>query len=262
MDMKEYADGLASEVMTEMAENFFSRRVQLENELDHFYMLVTRLRSVGMEALLRLRAFYELLFDADRSRAFLAALGVDLDDLDAYAPSPARALPRRRPFALTPRGRYVKTVAAAYEDLRRAVCDYNEGVYTPDPADPRKKRRSPGWNRAVDMCRRLNKTIEAVNEFQSPYCTLSYAKNMDPVREHQERVAGAVLEGDVLRIDKDLAFLPIPFKDLGLPEIPDLPPLEEIRDDLVRLCKTLYAEDGRRAREVLRRTRNEAPTAS
>jgi hypothetical protein len=40
---------LHTEIMTEMADNFFSRRRNLEDRLDQFYRLVVRVRGVGMK---------------------------------------------------------------------------------------------------------------------------------------------------------------------------------------------------------------------
>lgn len=254
MGMEKYADDLHSEVMTEMAESFFSRRVQLEESLDHFHRLVTRIRPIGMETLRRWRTLFQLLLGGEEAWAFMHSLGGNPDHLLSFSMPFGELCLLRQPMALTVRGKYVKTVLRCYEELRKSALDYNEGVYVADARDPRKKRRVPGLAQVKALCLEVNREICAVNEHQSPYCVLSFAKSMDPVRLHQERIAGAVIDGDAMRIDKDLAFLPVIFEDLGLPDIPTPPPLESVHNDAVRLCKTLFAAHRDRIEAILEKT--------
>ncbi len=254
MAIDKYADDLRSEVMTEMAESFFSRRVQLEENLDHLHRLVTRIRPIGMETLRRWRTLYQLLLGGEEAAAFLSSLGGDPAHLLSFSMPFGELCLLRQPMALTMRGKYVKTVLRCYEELRKSALDYVEGAYVADARDSRKKRRVPGLNQVKAMCDEINREVCAVNERQSPYCVLNFAKSLDPVRAHQERIAGAVVDGDATRIDKDLAFLPVVFEDLGLPDIPTPPPLERVHTDVVRLCKALFDEHRERIGEILEKT--------
>ncbi len=255
MSMEKFADDLRTEVMTEMAETFFSRRVQLEQRIDHFHMMASRVRPVGMDALRRWRTLFRLLLGGEKAKAHMARLGGDPERLLAFALPRGELAPMKLPLALTLRGRYEKTVLRCHEALRQAAQVYNEGCYAPDPRDARRKRRTPGFDDVLKECRALNAEICSVNEFQSPYCVLNFAKSLDPAQVHQERVAGAVVDGDVTRIDKDLAFLPVIFEDLGLPGIPTPPPLDEIREETVRLARELFGEDPAGAQDILQKIR-------
>ncbi len=254
MAMDKYADDLQSEVMTEMAEGFFSRRVQLEENLDHFHRLVTRIRPIGMDTLRHWRTLFQLLLGGEEATAFLASLGGNPAHLLSFSMPFGELCLLKQPMALTMRGKYVKTVLRCYEEFRKSAMDYVEGVYVTDARDPRKKRRVPGFDQVKAMCLELNREICEVNECQSPYCVLSFAKSLDPARMHQERIAGAVIDGDAERINKDLAFLPVIFEDLGLPDIPVPPPLGNVHTDVVRLCKALYAEHRERIGDILEKT--------
>lgn len=256
----DYAEDLKTELLQEMAENFFSRRKNLEDDLDHFYMLVTRLRRPAVNALRAWRTFYGLLLAGPEAREFLAGLGQDVDALLAHHPPSGDLCPIEQPFALTRRGRFVKTTRRFYEHLRETVLDYNDGVFADDPVNSRMKRRTPGFHQVKELCAALNAEITAVNEHQTPYCVLSFAHSLDPVRMQQERVTGAILQGDTQKINQDLAFLHIDFADLGLPDFGDLPPVKDVEERLEALCDRLYAARKDDIDRILRESRyNDAP---
>jgi len=255
MSMDKFADDLRSEVMTEMAENFFSRRVQLEQRIDHFHMMATKLRPVGMAALKRWRTLFRLLLGGEKARAHLASFGGDPDALLSFSIQGGELEPVKAPLALTSRGRYEKTVLRCHEALREAAMRYNEGGYVVDSFDPRKKRHTPGFADVEKECFAVNAEICAVNDDQSPYCVLNFAKSLDPGRALQESAAGAVIDGDVTRINKELAFLPVIFEDLGLPEIPTPPPVDEVREKTRRLCRELFDEDPDAAAKIMEKIR-------
>ncbi|QLA14969.1 hypothetical protein [Desulfolutivibrio sulfoxidireducens] len=234
---------LHAEIMTEMAENFFSRRRNLEDGLDQFYRLVVRVRRVGMETLVKWHTLFRLLLCDEQAKRLFESMGAAPSDILWYCKNVNELRPMRRPLALTGLGRYVKTVERLYELLHQAAADYNNGTFAPDPLDVRKMRAIPGYLQVKELCGEINSEIKEVNEGQSPYSVLAFAKSLDPEGMQRERISGATL-GDAHKIDKDLAFVPIVFEDLGLPHIPELPPLSEVRDRLVELCKGLY-----RARE-------------
>ncbi|NDY55301.1 hypothetical protein G3N56_00885 [Desulfovibrio sulfodismutans] len=230
---------LHAEIMTEMAENFFGRRRALEDRLDQFYRLVVRVRRVGMETLVKWHTLFRLLLCDEEAKSLFASLGTVPSEILWYCKNVSELRPMPRPLALTGLGRYKKTVARLYEMVRQAAADYNHGTFTPDPLDIRKKRAIPGYEQVREMCEAVNLEIRAVNDGQSPLCVLSFAKGLDPECVQRENIAGATL-GDAQKLDRDMAFVPISFDDLGLPHIPDLPPFSEIRDRLDALCATLY----------------------
>lgn len=231
-------DDLHAEIMTEMAENFFSRRRNLEDSLDQFYRLVVRVRRVGMAALVKWHTLFRLLLCDDTAKRLFESLGAVPADILWYCKNVNEIGPMRRPLALTGLGRYVKTVERLYEQVRQAAANYNHGVFSPDPVDARKMRAIPGYLQVKDMCAEVNAEIKTVNEGQSPYSVLAFAKSLDPEGLQRESIAGATLS-ETQKIDRDLAFVPIAFEDLGLPHIPELPPLSEVRDRLKGVCRNL-----------------------
>jgi hypothetical protein len=230
---------LHAEIMTEMAQNFFTRRCNLEDRLDQFYRLVVRVRRVGMETLVKWHTLFRLLLCDEQARRFFTSLGATPADILWYCKNAGELRPLRRPLALTGLGRYRKTVLRLYEELRQAAADYNLGAFTADPLDFRKKRAIPGYEQVKILCGEINAEIKAVNEGQSPLCVLSFAKGLDPAGAQMGNIAGATLS-DAQKIDRDLAFVPIAFEDLGLPHIPELPPLSAVCGQLEALCRTLY----------------------
>ncbi len=229
---------LHTEIMTEMADNFFSRRRNLEDRLDQFYRLVVRVRRVGMETLVKWHTLFRLLLCDEKARHLFESLGAAPSDILWYCKNVNELRPMRRPLALTGLGRYVKTVERLYELLRQAAANYNHGAFSPDPLDARKMRAIPGYLQVKELCAEVNAEIASVNEGQSPYSVLAFTKSLDPEGMQREAISGATFS-DAHKIDRDLAFVPIAFEDLGLPHIPELPPLSEVRDRLAELCRHL-----------------------
>ncbi len=239
----EYADDLKHELLTEMADSFFSRRRRLEEHLESFAALRDKVASQGALALARWRGFRELLLagpDADR---FLTGLGFDPAVLAAF-PDPGRFRPSlRRPLALTAAGRYRKAVLRAYEALRQELDQYNEGGYAPDPRDARRKRRIPGHGTLLASANALNEEIRAVNANQYPTDMLQFTKSLDPVRMEQEHACGGIAMGDTCRLDRELAFPPLDIDALDVPSLPTPPPLESVEETLADLADRLHETD-------------------
>jgi hypothetical protein len=239
----EYAEDLKRELLTEMADNFFSRRRRLDDRLEAFVVLRERVAHRGELALALWRAFRELLLAGDVADAFLAGLGFDVAVLAALPVKAAVAGRIRRPLALTGAGRYRKAVLRLYEKLRQELADYNEGGYAPDPRDPRRMGRIPGHDQLLSVARDLNTEIEAVNTTQSPTALLQYCKGLDPVRLEQESTCGCLAGGEPCCLNQDLAFRSIDLAGLGAPYLPTPPPPEAMEETLTELAGRLYAAD-------------------
>ena len=248
----EYADDLKRELLTEMADNFFSRRRHLDERLEAFDSLREKVARQGNEALARWRAFRALLLDSDAAERFLAGLGFDLPALAALPPVAAAARRIRRPLALTAGGRYRKAVLAAYEALRQDLENYNEGSYLPDPRDPRRMGRIPGYRDFVKTVQTLNEEIAAVNACQCPTDVMLYAKSLDPLRAEQEHACGGIAMNGACGLDKELAFAPIDPDSLHIPCLPTPPPLAEVQDALTALAGSLHDADPAAAAAALR----------
>ena len=239
----EYADDLKRELLTEMADNFFSRRRRLDERLEAFATLRERVAHRGELALAHWRAFRDLLLAGEVADAFLAGLGFDVSALLAL-PSRATVSWRiRRPLALTAAGRYRKAVLRLYAKLRQELEDYNEGGYAPDPRNPRRMGRIPGYDHLLVVARDLNTEIEAVNTSQSPLELLEYCKSLDPARLEQESACGGLVQGESYRLNQELAFAPIDLDNLGAPYLPTPSPLTTVEDALAALADRLSEAD-------------------
>jgi len=237
----DYADDLKRELLTEMADNFFSRRRRLDERLEAFPGLREKVARQGALALARWRAFRALLLGSEAGDRFLAGLGFDLPALDAFPQQPDIRPRLRRPLGLTAAGRYRKAVLAAYDDLRQELENYNEGGYAPDPRDPRRMGRIPGYEHLVSTANALNEEIAAVNACQCPTDVLQFTKSLDPVRQEQEHACGGIDMAGACRLDAELAFKPIAPASLDAPCLPTPPPLDDVKSALAALADQLHA---------------------
>ncbi|WP_428564267.1 MAG: hypothetical protein ACP59X_01915 [Solidesulfovibrio sp. DCME] len=237
----DYADDLKQELLTEMADNFFSRRRRLDERLEAFAAQRDKVARQGQLALARWRAFRALLLGGQRADAFLAGLGFDVAALAAFADTGALRPRIRTALGLTTAGRYRRTVRNAYEDLRRELELYNDGTYVPDPRDPRRKARVPGLGRLLETVAQLNAEIASVNSCQCPSDMLRFTKSLDPQLQEQEHTCGGV--GDACRLDNDLAYACLDASCLGVPILPTPPPLDDLIDRLDELADALCRDD-------------------
>jgi hypothetical protein len=236
----DYADNLKHELLTEMADSFFSRRRRLEDRLEAFASLRQTVARQGALTLARWRAFRDLLLAGPEADQFLTGLGFDPKALSAFPLLAGARFQARRPLALTAAGRYTKTVLAFYDELQNELEHYNEGSYTPDARDARRMRRIPGYEHLLTVAHELNEEITAVNSCQCPTDMLQFTKSLDPIRQEQERACGGIAMGDTCRLDRELAFTPLDLDALDVPKLPTPPLLEHIQDDLSALAKRLY----------------------
>ncbi|WP_243439254.1 hypothetical protein [Fundidesulfovibrio soli] len=247
---KSFLEDFYTETMTEMADNFFSRRRKVEARLEGFAALAGDVRGMGLRALKHWGALFGLLVDEELTIGFFRECGVDagaLPALAAAAGDPWRFTP---PFALTFAGRYAKSVRYVYMAVRAATQDYLHGAYGPDPHNPARKILLPNLDSLKALAETINAEVEGVNSGQSPSAVLSFAKSMDPAEVEKEAVVGGTGWEDVRKLDRELAFKAIDLDALGLPELPDIPPLDDVEvqlDALSSAISRLRPEEARRA---------------
>lgn len=237
----DFADDLKQELLTEMADNFFSRRRHLDERLEAFAGMRQKVARQGELALGRWRAFRKLLLDSAQADLFLSSLGYDVAALTAL-PDKDIIHPRlRRPLAFTAAGRYRKAVRQAYEDLRRELELYNDGTYVADPRDPRRKARVPGFTHLMETAEKLNAEIDAVNSCQCPSEMLRFTKSLDPERMDQESACGSI--GNACRLNDELAYTRLSAAQFNVPTLPTPPAPDKISDTLDALTDALYQAD-------------------
>lgn len=245
-----YADDLKHELLTEMAENFFSRRKRLDERLEAFAVMRERVARRGEPCLARWLAFRKLLLGDAAADRFLTGLGFGVESLLAR-PHPGRAsCGSRILLALTGAGRYRKTVLRCYEALRRCLEEYNEGGYAPDPLEPRRMRRIPGYEHLLVEAQAINEEIAAVNACQCPSDMLQFTKSLDPARQEQEHACGGI-GISVCGLDQELAYVPLDLASLEAPDLPTPPPLADVEDELTDLADRLYEADPQAAKAAL-----------
>jgi hypothetical protein len=239
---KSFVDDFYHETMTEMADNFFSRRRELETRQEGFARLSGEVRSYSVKALKRWRTFCLLLGGCDAASDFLHSIGMDaqgVPDMAAQAGDPWRFKPQ---FGLTARGRHRKGVRYAYRAMRQATQDYMEGAYGTDPKNPRKKIVLPNYRGLKDMAEKINADVDCVNTGQCPSTVLCYVKSLDPAAQEKEAVTGGMTGESVCRLDEEMAFHPVDFAALELPELPVPPPLDGVQDRLDEASARAYSE--------------------
>ena len=242
----DFADDLKHEVLCEMADNFFSRRCRLDERLENFQDLLTRVRKRAVPALASIQALRRLLLAHPEADAFLAGLGLDPSSL----PADADAAPKfSRPMALTAAGRYRKAVSRAYETMRREITRYNEGGYTADPRQPGRMMPIPGYDHLLGVAAKINAEIEAVNASQSPSDMLRFSKSLEPDRMSQESACGSI--GDACRLDNALAFIPLAPETFDVPSLPTPPPLDAVAEVLDALADAVRQGDPQAADAAL-----------
>ncbi|MHC1790732.1 hypothetical protein [Solidesulfovibrio sp.] len=242
----DYADDLKTEVLAEMADNFFSRRCRLDERLENFEALRQRVLKRSGPACDAVHALGRLLLDHPQAVAFLA--GLDLAP-DRLPPASGQQHARPRPLALTAAGRYRKAVSRAYEAMRREISQYNEGGYTADPRQPGRMMPVPGYELLHSVAEKINAEIEVVNASQCPADMVRFTKSLDPGRMEQENACGGI--GDACRLNNDLAFTPLDPDNFGIPRLPTPPPLDDVEDALTTLADAVRQSDPKAADAVL-----------
>ncbi|MEF2229521.1 MAG: hypothetical protein V3571_01195 [Pseudodesulfovibrio sp.] len=251
-DLKEFADQLQQEVVSDMAEAYFGARKDLEEMIDAFGLWVEELRIHGPKLFEAAARLHRLLLDRETARDFYIALDV-VPSCIPFPDEPPRPFFDRLPFAFTTLGRYERCVFKAYELFHLAADEYLNGRYYDDPDQRGRKRLTVHYVRLKALAEHLNGEIDKVNR-RSVCNALQYIKSMDPDKMRHERVMGDIecAGGDAL--NQDLQFAPIDFEGLGLPVVQDLPSLYKVRDAIKAFCADIYParrEDIRRAMDSL-----------
>lgn len=248
---KNFGDEFYAEAMVEMAGNFFSRRKEMEHRLDGLAALTREVRQVAASTLAHWRTFFSLAVDQALAETFLRAAGMDpagLADLARQADDPWRFKP---PFALTAAGRYRKSLAWAYNAAREATSEYRHGSYGPDPRDPRRKVLRPNFESLRTLAETINEEVRKVNADQSPSQVLAYINSLDAAGTERANITGGLAGEDVVKIDRDMAFKPVDFASLNLPDLAVPQPLDDIQPDLDRLADAILATHRSQALEAL-----------
>lgn len=250
-DLKEFADQLQEEVVSDMAEAYFGERKDLEELIEAYGRMTEDVRALGPRLFEAVARLHRLLLDRETAEAFYAALGVDPAAMP-FPDDPPRPFFDRLPFAFTAQGRYERCVFRVYDLLHQEADVYLNGRYFVDPEQGKRKRLTPHYVRVKALADHLNAEIDKINR-RSVTGALQYVKNMDPDHARQERLMGDTdSQGETL--NHDMEFVPIDFAGIGLPVVPELPPLYKVKEKIKAFCGRVWAlrrEEAVRAMESL-----------
>jgi hypothetical protein len=233
------SDILAKEALTDIAENFFGARRDMDSQLERFDLLLAEVRARG-EAADRAGCLLNfLLLQGWAVDPFYQAIGVDPGEFKLQSRC-ALDRPPDIPFALTRRGAYSKMVLAAYGEFQRAVDVFLNGENVQDARTGR-MRLTPHFQQLLELAVAINARIHDLNSNMSPVCVLQYVKTFDPALMEKEKIVGLAPAGEGCSIDEKLAFRPVDIAAVEALDRPELPPAEAVKDRIEAFCRELFA---------------------
>lgn len=237
---KTLVDGLADEILHDMAASYFGARKEVEELRERADALAEELRPKVSQVLAQAATFQGLLPGPEAVREVYVALGVPPEPfIEHVVQLPlAEALHLSiRPWAWTGRGRYEGRVLGAYGQLQASQESLLHGVYETD-AIGRKILKS-NLNGLKTLVRALNERIAAVNGRSSQ--VLRMAHSMDVQAVETERMLGGTLDDLSSSVDRDMAYIPVDFAAYGLVDLPELPAADVARRVLPPVLSRVYA---------------------
>ena len=248
---EEMVSALQDEVLSEMAETFFSARKAVDDEMELFRSREEELRRAAQRALCHAGWLADLLTGPDMAEQLWHALGVPVDFMrlvDGTAVCPHRDMP----FAWTRSGQYEKLLLEVYEDTWRAFDDYVNGAAATIPGRPGKVRKL-GHRRYRLWATEINRMVAKANSDHSPSCVLGMARALDVEGQERMKVAGSGMESYACALDATLALPRLDEGLPGLPELPELPPPDAAARTLRAFARRVWRERRDRAAEALAR---------
>ncbi|MBG0789375.1 MAG: hypothetical protein H0S80_02640 [Desulfovibrionaceae bacterium] len=256
-NIKDFADGLHQDVVSDIAESYFGARKNLEDMIKAYGQMVADFGFMVGKLTRAVAALHRLLLDEATAREFYAVLNVDPSRIpfpqDAEADKPVPV-----PFAFTLGKRYEKCVLRAYDRLRKVVDEYRNGRYFDDPDSPGRKRLTIHYLRLRALAGIINEEVHKVNDEISTTGILRYVKGMDPEQEEREQIMGGMSLTEGGDLDKDMFFASVDFEALNLPDVPELPALKDVEDVIRSFGRRVYAGN----REAVVRVIEEMRSAS
>ncbi|HEU6436370.1 MAG TPA: hypothetical protein VE028_02890 [Nitratidesulfovibrio sp.] len=248
---EEMVSALQDEVLSEMAETFFSARKAVDEEIELYRSREEELRRAAQRALCHADWLADLLAGPDMAEQMWRALGVHVDFM-RLTDGGGRCPHRDMPFAWTRRGLYEKLLLEVYADVWRAFDDYINGAAATVPGRPGKVRKL-GRRRYSQWAAEINRMVDKANRDHSPSCVLGMARALDVEGQEKLRVAGSGMQGYSCALDATLA---LPRLDENVPELPDLPelPPPDVAERTLRaFARRVWRERRKQAAEALAR---------
>lgn len=238
--LKDFADSLHEEVITEMAQTYFGERKNVDDMIVALHGWVVELKKMERDLAASAGRLHYLLVNRDLARQFYIALDVVPHCIPLSFMTPPKPLFINYPFGLTSRMRYTNYVLEAYHLFERDVDRYINGEYYTEPGSKR-KRLTIHYLRVKALCEYVNEAIDKVNTRLSPSATLNYLRAME---SDESKIGGldVACNGKECALDRDMRFNPIEFSSLGLREIQELPQASKVRGAIKDYCRWLWKE--------------------
>jgi hypothetical protein len=232
----DFTVNLEEEILSEAAHTFFSKRVRLDREIEAFSHATGKVRKQMHKTLRAAEAMHQVVIEPEE---FYATLGVEPKDLLREGPWKGALEPPAVPFGLTLKGKYVALGKALYKELAAETEKYNHGEIYKDPETTLMKR-TDHYNELLEWHQELDTQIALQNE-QLPTYSLQFVKSLNTeLCEKEGIMESCVWVPHGSNIDQKLAFKGIPFSCTGLAEVPDLPPLRDVRTKLHGFLEETY----------------------
>lgn len=238
--IKDFADQLQHDVVSDMAEAYFGARKNLEDMITAFDMMVKEFRPMVGKLSVAASTLHFLLLDTKTARDFYISLDI-MPSCIPFSHSTSASGLDSVPFAFTRKGKYTQCVAEAYRRFQSVSDEYLNGKYFNDPDMPGRKRLTVHYLRLRALAEHINAEIHKVNEEMSTTGILRQIKGMDPEQAQRERIMGDVCLMEGCELDKTMCFTPLNFDSLELPVVQDLPRLQEVKDAIKDFCGQLYS---------------------
>ncbi|MCP4351607.1 MAG: hypothetical protein GY795_39585 [Desulfobacterales bacterium] len=251
----DFNDSLVEETLTDMANNFFGTRIELENMIELFHSFAEALRKKETEVGARTGLLNYLLLNRQTTDDFYKSLSIECPENLLNSKLSDNTIIRSFPVALTAKGEYIKLVLMAYEGLQKICDEYNNGNDS-DYSDDNESDNIPVYYKMiVNMCSLVNDKVKSVNNHMAPGDALRYVKSFNPELIGKERIIGGVGFGGN-SLNQKLAFQPIDFNSLDLKKYPELPVLHKVSSEITLLCKKLYSENKRNIKKQVSDLKN------
>jgi hypothetical protein len=253
----DFNTALLGEVFTDMAENFFGARKQLEDMMELFDTYVKGCKENGKDVAVKAGFLNHLLLGKEGALKFYQTINADSALILSKNEFSENILPERIPFALTAKGEYAHIVLWAYDTLEKACHKYVNGEYLYEQG---KEKVVPHYRLIHQMCEMINDRVRHVNANMPPGDVLQCVRKFTQDSEDSGCIAGAAYSDFDCRINEKLCYRPIEFDSLNLIEYPVLPPERRVSSEIVSFCKEHYSankeEISKRISE-LKKTRRE-----
>ncbi|GAB7022806.1 hypothetical protein [Salidesulfovibrio brasiliensis] len=253
-NLKDYADGLQQDVVSEMAEHYFGARKNLESMIEVLQEWAEELRFKEGRVLAAAGNLHALLIDEKTVRDFYMSLDIVPACVPPFEESLKATNMDRVPFALTRKGRWTKCVKEAYHGLSKATDTYLNGTYYTD--EEGRKRLTVHYIRLKAMVQYVNEEVIRVNEDMSPSEALRYIKNMDPEYVAKEELVNPCMPSEGCALDSDLRFSSIDMDAFGLMELQELPHLIKVEQQIEAFCSDVYPEKRQAVAEILEKIKS------